>query len=211
MTPTLTITRLAAVSTFLIPSLASLTVTHPKPPIHPHPQPPPPKLTNPPIQPRQDTTNQQQALLCANWLISTTSPSASICCPGVLQTRNSDTFGAQWCCVGNNFPNATFCGDHEETYDPSTASCSASFEIGAEGYTSSVLSAGSKYGVTKAVHAQTVTGSGGVSTSCEIVTAGVVESTGSATSLSTGVAKPAITVSAFGVPIMAVGGLLLAL
>jgi hypothetical protein len=143
--------------------------------------------------------------MCANWLISTNS--GSFCCLGVLQTHD----GAQWCCVGNNFPNVTYCGDHEETYNPQTASCSASFKIRTEGYTSSVLSAASKYTVTKAVHPTPVTSDGITSTSCQTVTAGVATSVGSATSMSSGLAQPAITAPAFMAPMMAIGGLLLAL
>lgn len=143
--------------------------------------------------------------MCANWLIST--DSGSLCCPGVLQTHDD----VQWCCVGNNIPNATYCGDHAETYNPEIASCSASIKVGAEGYTSSVLSAGSKYTVTKAVHPTPVTNNGVTSTSCETVTAGVTTGIAGATSMSAGLAQPAITAPAFFAPMIAAGGLLLVL
>jgi hypothetical protein len=140
----------------------------------------------------------------------TSTYSGSFCCPGVTQTHDGET-GAQWCCVGNNFPNATYCGDHAETYDPQTASCSASFRIRTRGYTSSVLSAASKYTFTKAVHPTVVTEDGVTSSSCQIITAGVATGVASATSMSSGLAQPAITAPAFLNPMMAVGGLLLTL
>ena len=146
--------------------------------------------------------------MCANWLINTNS--GSYCCPGVLQTRDGDNV-PQWCCVGNNFPNATYCGDHEERYNPQTASCSASFKIRTEGYTSSVLSAASKYAVIKAVHPTPVTNGDTTSTSCDIITAGVATGVGASTSMSSGFAQPVITAPAFVAPMIAAGGLLLAL
>ena len=123
--------------------------------------------------------------MCANWLIFTTN-SGSICCPGVLQT-------------------------HAETYDPQTASCSASFKVRTEGYTSSVLSAGAKYSVTRAVDPTPVTMGGVTSTSCRTVTEDVATGVGGATSMSFGLAQPVVTAPAFVAPVLAVGGLLLAL
>lgn len=92
-----------------------------------------------------------------------------------------------------------------------TASCSATYSVGSKGYTSSVLSAASKYTVTKVVNPKTVTINGIVSTTCDTVTAGVSSSTAGATSLSTGIAQPAMTAPALGFPAFAIGGLLLAL
>ena len=158
------------------------------------------------IQGRQEN---EEAAMCANWLITTTY--GEFCCPGVLQSHDGDNGVAEWCCVGNNFPNATYCGDHEETYNPQTESCSASFKISTEGYTSSVLSAASKYTVTKAVNPTPVTGDGTTSTSCHTITAGIATSTEGATSKSSGLAQPAITAATFVRPMIAVGGLLLAL
>jgi hypothetical protein len=56
-----------------------------------------------------------------------------------------------------------------------------------------------------------VTSNGVTSTSCRTVTAGVATGAGSSTSMSTGVAQPAVTAPAFVTPMIAVGGLLLAL
>lgn len=192
----ITITLLASLAALIVPSTALLIVSRITPSFCSSKT----ELTIP--QARQDN---EQAAMCANSLIFTNA--GSVCCPGVLQTHDD----AQYCCVGNNIPNATYCGDHAETYDPQTASCSASFKIGIRGYTSSVLAAGSKYTVTKAVNPTPVTMNGATSTSCKTVTMGVATGVASATSMSTRLAQPAITAPALLTPMMAVGGLLLAL
>lgn len=152
----------------------------------------------------QGRNDPEGAALCANWMYDT------LCCPGVLQSRQGED-GAEWCCVGNNIPNAMYCGNHDDVYDPQTASCSATYTVGSEGYTSSVLSAALKFTVTKVVNPRTVTSNGLVSTTCDTVTAGVASGPAGATSLSTGIAQPAITAPALGLPVFAAGGLLLAL
>lgn len=74
-----------------------------------------------------------------------------------------------------------------------------------------MLSAASKFTVTKVVNPKTVTSNGLVSTTCDTITAGVASSLTGATSLSTGVAQPALTAPALRLPVFAAGGLLLAL